>query len=251
MKTEQKWKIGDCLDLLPEIPDKSINLVFADPPYNLMELDAFVDVAVYRKWSSQYFNEIKRILKWNGTFIISGRPPVLCQLVTDLIDIGFVFREWITWHKVDSITPTKEYHSHNYECFAIFSKWIERIFNYIPVVSKTKNYSSERNLGSIWEHCKISSQHKEGTKHPTQKPLKFLERFILTYTNEFDTVLDPFLGSGTTLEACMNTNRNCIGFEINPQWESIYRKRLKIDNTKIGDYEHSEHLKEVEEWVKK
>lgn len=71
------------------------------------------------------------------------------------------------------------------------------------------------------------------TIHETQKPLLLWEYLIKTYTNEGDTVHDSCLGSGTTLEACMNLNRNCIGFEIDPQWEPIYRKRLRLDNTKL------------------
>jgi DNA modification methylase len=211
---------------LKEIENDSVNLVFADPPYNLIGLDIFVDGQVYRKWSIEYFKEIKRILKWNGSFILCGRPPILCQLVSDLIDMGFVFREWITWHKVDSITPAKEYHSNNYECFAIFSKWTERVFNHIPIKSKTDNYSSERNIGSIWEHCKISSNHKEGTKHPTQKPIKFLERFVQTYSNPNDLVIDLFSGSGTTAVACKTNNRKFIGFEINPEYIKMSDERL-------------------------
>ena len=218
---------GDCIEGIKKIEDSSVNLVFSDPPYNLVGLDIFVDGSVYRKWSIEYFKEVKRILTWNGTFILCGRPPVLCQLVSDLIDLGFVFREWITWHKVDSITPAKEYHSNNYECFAIFSKWTERTFNFIPVKSKTNNYSAERNIGCIWEHCKISSQHKEGTTHPTQKPIKFLERFIATYTKEGDLIVDLFSGSGTTSVASKTLGRKFIGFEINPEYITMANKRLE------------------------
>ena len=224
----------DGLECLKQIDKESVRLVFADPPYNLIGLDVFVDINSYRRWCKEWITEIKRILQWNGTFIICGRPPILCHLLNDIVNIGFVFREWITWHKVDSITASKTYHSNNYECFAIFSKWIDRIFNYIPVKSKTNNYSAERNIGSIWEHCKISSQHKEGTEHPTQKPLIFLERMIKTYTNEGDLIVDHFVGSGTIAVACKKSNRNFICSDINPEYIKMANKRL--NQKTVGDF---------------
>lgn len=224
----------DCIQGLRQIDSESVRLVFADPPYNLLGLDMFVDVSNYRKWVKQWCEEIKRILAFDGTFILCGRPPILCNLVVDLMEYGFVFREWITWHKVDSITPSKEYHSNNYECFAVFSKWIDRIYNHIPVESKSKNYGNERNIGSVWEHCKISSHHKEGTPHPTQKPIKFLDRFVRTYTNKGDLVVDMFMGSGTTAVACKQSNRDFLGFEINPEYIEMANKRLNF--TTVSDF---------------
>lgn len=216
----------DCLEGLNQIKKESVALVFSDPPYNLLGLDKFVGMSGYINWSKAYIEKIKNILKWTGTFILCGRPPVLCYLTKDILDMGFVFRDWITWHKLDSITHVDKYHSNNYECFAIFSKWIDSTFNYIPIKSKTNNYSKERNIGSIWNHCKISSQHKEGTKHPNQKPIEFLRRFVQTYTNENDIVLDPFVGSGTTAVACKELNRKFIGFEINEGYIEMANKRL-------------------------
>lgn len=224
---EQKIIQGDCLEVMKTFPDKSFDLVFSDPPYNLIGLDSFVDLSVYRKWSKQWIHECFRVLKPNGTFIISGMQPVLSYLLVDIAEEGRVFREFITWHKVDSITSTKEYHSRNYEQFVVFSKWMDTRFNYISTESTSKNYGKERNAGSIWEHCKISSNHKEGTKHPTQKPIKFLQRFLETYTDEGDFVLDPFMGSGTTLKAAQLTNRNATGIEISPEYCKIAQERLE------------------------
>lgn len=217
---------ADCRELLPLLPDKSISLIFSDPPYNVFGLDAFVDLSVYRKWSKIWIDECFRGLKNNGTFILSGRQPVLAYLLVDICDSGRVFREFITWYKIDGITPAREYYSTNYEQFAIFTKWMPRTFNFIPVEAKSRNYGSERNAGSVWEHCKISSHHKEGTEHPTQKPEIFLKRFIETYSNEDDLILDPFLGSGTTAYCAKKLNRKCIGIEIEERYCEIAKKRL-------------------------
>ena len=77
------------------------------------------------------------------------------------------------------------------------------------------------------------SQSGDSKNHPTQKPVALFEYLIKTYTNEGDTVHDSCLGSGTTLEACARTNRNCIGHEKLHDWEEHYRKRLRLDNTKL------------------
>jgi len=227
---ENKIYNMDCLKGLKEIKDESVSLIFADPPYNLIGLDNFVDLSVYRKWSNKWLDECVRVLDWEGTLIICGRPPVLNYLYIDLLEKGLVAREWITWHKVDSITPSKDKLSNNYECFAVFSKWTNRKFTHIPVQSKTANYSKERNVGSIWEHCKISSNHKEGTIHPTQKPIKFLDRMVNTFTDKGDLVLDPFMGSGTTAVSAKQNGRRFIGFELNKEYIEMIEKRLSETN---------------------
>jgi len=224
---QDKWVTiyhGDCREILPQL-DVKVDLVFADPPYNVIGLDSFVDLSVYRKWSKLWIDDCFRLLNNNGTFIIAGRQPVLSYLLVDICESGKVFREFITWHKTDGITPAKDYHSTNYEQFAVFTKWMPRTFNFFPVESTSKNYGNERNIGCIWEHCKVSSHHKEGTGHLTQKPEVFLERFIKTYSNENDLVLDSFLGSGTTCSCAKKLNRYSIGIDIEEKDCEIAAKR--------------------------
>lgn len=216
----------DILEGIKQIDDNTAKLVFADPPYNLQNLDAFISTQNYTKWVKDWLIESRRILTFDGTIIMCGRPPILNYICIEMEELGFVFRDWITWHKVDSITPSKKDYSNNYECFVIYSKWVDRIFHHIPIKSKTENYSKERNIGSVWLHPKISSNHKEGTIHPTQKPIKFLDRFIKTFTNENNLVVDLFVGSGTTSLASMQNNRRFIGFEINPLYIQIANERL-------------------------
>ena len=141
-------------------------------------------------------------------------------------EFGFIFYDWITWHKTDSITPKKDGYSTNYEVFIVLGKSSYRKFTHIPVDSKSGNYGKEVNIGSVWSHCKISSNHKEGTKHPTQKPIKFLDRFVRTFTDEGDIVVDDFNGSGTTALACAISNRKYIGFEIKPEYITMTNDRL-------------------------
>lgn len=233
IETTQEWDIGDCLELLPEVPDKSIDLMFADPPYNVIGLDAEVLSEIFMTWLNEWTKEIKRVLKPSGTLVFCGRPPMLNWITVKLLEEYFVLSDWITWHKLDSITHTQTKFSRNYEIFAIFNRpFVERKFNYISIESKTKNYNKTRNMGSVWEHPKISSHHKEGTNHPTQKPEKFIDILIRTFTDEGDCVLDTFLGSGVVLKTCMKLNRNCVGFDISDKWEHHYEDvKLEKKNT--------------------
>ena len=216
----------DCMQGLSKLEDNSIQFIFEDPPYNLIGLDVFMDSRVYVGMAKQRAKEYLRILKYDGSIVICGRPPVLCEVVLIMQEEGFIFSDWITWWKVDSITAKKDGYSTNYEVFAVFRRSPFTKFKHIPVPSKSGNYNAEVNIGSIWKHCKISSQHKEGTKHPTQKPIKFLKRFVETFAEEGDLVLDPFIGSGTTAVACVELNRNFLGFEINKEYIGMANKRL-------------------------
>jgi len=224
----------DCMDGLREIEDHSIQFIFEDPPYNLIGLDVFMDSRVYVGMAKQRAKEYLRVLKYNGSIVICGRPPVLCEIVLIMQELGFIFTDWVTWWKVDSITAKKNGYSTNYEVFAVFRRGQFSKFNHIPVPSKSGNYNAEVNIGSIWQHCKISSNHKEGTTHPTQKPIKFLKRIVETFTDEGDLVLDPFIGSGTTAVACNELNRDYIGFEINKEYIDMANGRLKQQTLKTG-----------------
>jgi site-specific DNA-methyltransferase (adenine-specific) len=85
-------------------------------------------------------------------------------------------------------------------------------------------------------------QNRIKNGHPTQKPVALFEYLIKTYTNEGDTVHDSCLGSGTTLEACKNTNRNCIGFELSNEWEPYYHKRLHLENPTLDSWDYTTTL---------
>ncbi len=131
------------------------------------------------------------------------------------------------WKKLKTLLEIKDGYSTNYEIFIVFRKSPFTKFKHIPVPSKSGNYNAEVNIGSVWRHCKISSNHKEGCKHPTQKPIKFLKRFVETFAEKGDLVLDPFMGSGTTAVACKELGRNFIGFEINKEYIEMANKRLE------------------------
>lgn len=242
MKTKQVWKIGDCLELLPSIPDKSIDMILTDLPYGTTQnkWDSIINLDVL-------WNEYKRIIKNNGAIVLTAQTPFDKLLGYKAIDI--LKYEWIwvkkqgTGHLNAAKMPLKDH-----ENILVFYKSLPE---YNPQIMPTRKRVQKRN-GQL-SKCTNYGDHKEIKKsvynskypcttlyfkndvgiHPTQKPVALFEYLIKTYTNEGDTVHDSCLGSGTTLEACMNLNRNCIGFEISDEWELHYRKRLKLDYPKL------------------
>lgn len=194
-QTTQTWKIGDCIDLIQEIDDKSIDLVLADPPYNLgidygqASNDLRDD---YDAWIGKWLRECKRI---SDKIIIT---PGIINL------IKYSGYDWIAcWWK-----PAAMGHcflgANNWEPILVWGKPIKQICD-------------------VFRAPIIPDKNLKG--HPCPKPINLFIQIINAYTYEGDTVLDPFLGSGTTLEACKRTNRNGIGFEINPEYEPIIKKR--------------------------
>lgn len=237
---------GDCLEIMKSFPERSINLVFLDPPYNDMrELTkhgettktraVFTDI--YIAWINKILVEVKRLLVLDGNIVFCGQPPFLNYLVVKALENLFVLTDWVTWHKVDGITPSPSSFARNFEIFVVLSlPYIQRKFNVIKIKSKTTKYNPERNIGSIWEHPKITSHHKEDVGHPTQKPEKLVGYLVKALTNKNDVVLDPFVGSGTTCVASQKLGRKWIGIDINPEYVEMAKKRLRKESQKITNW---------------
>ena len=243
MKTEQKWKIGDCLELLPEIPDKSVDMILTDLPYGITECKWDEVIPLKPLWE-QY----NRISKDNAVVILTASQPFTSVLVLSNVD---AFKhEWI-WikNRGSNFANTVREPMKEHESVLVFSKngkWTynkqmqertgtggNRIKYGVKFETSSENYRE-----FITQPHKIlpklrvpSSWQKFNTEvglHPTQKPVALFEYLIKTYTNEGDMVHDSCLGSGTTLEACYNLNRNCIGFELKNDWEKYYPQRIKV-----------------------
>lgn len=236
-----KIHCGDCLELMKEIPDESIDLILCDLPYGITQ----------NTWDSELNLELlwiqyKRIIKINGSILLTASQPFSSKLVTS--NIKMFKHEWI-WEKDGgsnfgntSREPMKE-HEH----ILLFSngKWT---FNRImeertgsrkgkDTISMRPNKQSEcygkfKNQG-VWNVPKLrvprSIQRfvRERGLHPTQKPISLFEYLIKTYTNEGDLVLDNCIGSGTTAVACKQLGRNFIGIELNPTYVEIANRRLE------------------------
>ena len=242
-----QYKIGDCLELMKELPDKSIDLILTDPPYNIhsLEWDNKIDWKIL-------FGEFWRLLKNKGNILIFGAEPMCSQIRLSQKK----YRYDLIWKKSKCGSPlTAQFMPmKKHENIMVFGNPASK---YYPILTKGKPYKRK------WTPIKVNNmkygikgveENNKGTRypttildfpqrwrrqdqlHPTQKPIKLFRWLINLYTDEEDIVLDPFLGSGTTLLVCCMTNRNCIGFEINPDYETIIRERIKADIPSIESY---------------
>lgn len=247
--SKQTWQIGDCLDLLPKIPDKSIDMILTDLPYGTTACSWDTVIPFEPLW-----NQYKRIIKDNGAIVLTASQPFTSALIMSNIEM---FKYCWVWEKSQAVGHLNGYKMpmKKHEDVCIFYKNIGT-YNYQIKLKNKKNIRPEtkkRNTTNCYgTHNKESNRKIKNNEtlptsiiyfencqdniNPTQKPVSLFEYLIKTYTNEGDTVHDSCLGSGTTLEACLNTNRNCIGFEISDEWVPHYKKRLKSDNSKLMDF---------------
>ena len=208
---------GDALEELKKIKDESIDLIVTDPPYNLNKdygnNDDKLEFSEYMEFSRSWLKECKRILKKNGTiYVFMGMRYISYIYMILEQELDFKFNSWITWHYTQGIGKTKGF-SPRHDDILMFTKSNKYIFNLDSVRVPQKYYRSVNNMrganpGNVWEFSHMHYCNKNRENHPTQKPEGLYERMILASSNEGDTVLDPFSGSGTALRVCQNLNRN-------------------------------------------
>jgi site-specific DNA-methyltransferase (adenine-specific) len=227
---------GDCLDIMPLIPDKSVQLILADLPYGTTacKWDSILDLNLLWK---QY----KRIIKDNGAIVLTASQPFTTKLISSNYEM---FRyEWI-WEKTlfSNFALVKKQPAKLHENILVFYKK-QPIYN--PQMQEGKPYTDKprkRTMGIIDDAIGIKkaienkgerypssvqkySNGNNGTKHPTQKPLELMKYLIKTYSNENDMVLDNTMGSGTTCLASKELNRKFIGIEKEPKYYEIACQR--------------------------
>lgn len=233
-EVKDKLIIGDTLDVLSRLPAKSVDLVCTDPPYNIgkdfgatfdkkdrIEQDRFTD-----KW----LKECRRILKNTGSIYIFMGTKYIARLYLKLEELGFLFNSWITWHYTQGIGKKRGF-SPRHEDVLYFTKSKNFTFNLDDIRIPQKYHRRINNMkganpGDVWEFSHVHFHMDVREEHPTQKPEGIIERIIRTSSNEGDMVLDPFLGSGTTVRVAKIMNRHYIGIDINPDYVAIARDRL-------------------------
>ncbi|RGM82923.1 MULTISPECIES: site-specific DNA-methyltransferase [Ruminococcus] len=228
---------GDALEELKKIPSKSVKLVVTDPPYNLNKdygnNQDDLEFNDYLEFSRAWIKEASRILTDDGAiFIFMGMRYI--SYIYEILEkeFGFYFNSWITWFYTQGIGKTKGF-SPRHDDILYFTKHPKKFtFNLDSIRVPQKFYRSVNNMrganpGNVWEFSHMHYCNKNRTKHPTQKPEGVFERIILSASNEGDTVLDPFVGSGTCLRVCQQTNRKGIGIDINPEYIAMSQARLE------------------------
>ncbi len=230
---------GDCLELMKDIPDGSVDLILADLPYGTTNCKWDTIIPFEPLWE-QY----KRAIKPNGAIVLTARQPFTSALV---MSNPKMFRQSWVWDKVIGVNfmNAKKMHIQGFEDILIFYKK-PPTFN--PQMEKGRPYKDNRETQHRTETEAIGSranyirQDNSGERyprgiirysardnrplHPTQKPVALFEYLIKTYTNEGDLVLDNVAGSGTTGVAAMNLNRNFILMEQEPEYVEIIKQRL-------------------------
>jgi DNA modification methylase len=228
---------GDALSKLKDIKTESIDLIITDPPYNLNKdyetTKDCLEFEEYLKFSKLWLSECKRVLKNTGTIYIFMGMKYISYIYSILEqDLKMHFNSWITWHYTQGIGKTKGF-SPRHDDILMFTKDKKNYtFNLDNIRIPQKYYRSVNNMrganpGNVWEFSHVHYCNNNRYQHPTQKPEGLYERMILASSNEQDIILDPFLGSGTLLRVCQQTNRNGIGIEINKTYIDIAKKRLK------------------------
>jgi len=257
-KTYAKIYNGDCFNIFPKIPSESIDLVFADPPYNMSkkrglgwkyskhitmqeEWDIF-SKDEYFKFNQAWIKECLRVLKHGGSLWV-------CGSFHNIYQVGFILQHLEDVKINNSVVWFKPNAQPNITC-RMFTESTEHLIWASKNGNGQKwkfNYETTKNLihddlnpkgkqtRNVWWIPLTPKSEKWAGAHPTQKPIELLRRIILSCTNEGDTVLDPFLGSGTTSVAAKMLKRNSIGIEKERKYLDIIRKRLNPVQRKINE----------------
>jgi adenine-specific DNA-methyltransferase len=241
---------GDCLDLLKQIPDSSIQLIATSPPYNLgKEYEKRLKLDTYVQQQSHVIAESVRVLKetgsicWQvGNYVDKGSIiPLDSILYPVFASLGLKMRNRIVWHFEHGLHCKKRF-SGRYETINWFTKTDNYTFNLDPIRVPQKypgkkhfkgplagHYSGNplgKNLSDVWIFPNVKNNHVEKTNHPCQFPVELVERLVLSMTDQGDRVLDPFLGVGTSIIAAIHHRRKGIGAEIVPKYIEIARQRI-------------------------
>jgi len=254
MMQENKIICGDCLEVMKDMPDKSIDMVLTSPPY-----DNLRDYKGYRFDFESIAKELFRITKQGGVvvWVVADETKAFCESLSSfkqaiffVESCGFNLLDTMIYHKSNYAPayPTLRRYANTFEYMFVFSKGKPKTFNPIQQDKVLKNYKNKRSYfrqkdGSqilkiidcdretkdaenVWTICPTKS--KGAGNHPAVFPEQLVIDHILSWSNQGDIILDPMAGSGTTLKMAKKNNRNYIGIEISPEYVEIIKKRLDL-----------------------
>lgn len=242
---------GDCLEMLRAIPAESMQLIVTSPPYNIgKEYEKRLRLDVYLRQQAQVIAECVRTLAptgsicWQvGNYVDRGAIiPLDTVLYPIFSGLGLRMRNRIIWHFEHGLHCSRRF-SGRYETIIWFTKSDEYVFN-LDAVRVPQKYPGKKyfkgpkagqyscnplgkNPGDLLVIPNVKSNHVEKTEHPCQFPVELIERLVLSLTNEGDWVLDPFLGTGTTVIAAIRHGRRGVGAETVPKYVQLARQRIQ------------------------
>jgi DNA modification methylase len=250
---------GDCRDILASLPPKSVDLIFADPPYNLQlqqelwrpnqtrvdavddDWDQFASFAAYDEFTREWLSACRRVLKDTGTIWVIGSYHNIYRVGSILQDLGFWFLNDVVWLKVNPMPNFRGMRFTNAHETLLWCKKSQDQKKYTFNYHAMKQFNDEKQMRSDWQIplCTGSERIKvDGVKaHATQKPEALLYRVILASSNPGDTILDPFFGSGTTGAVAKKLNRRYIGIEREERYITVARQRIATIQPATDDAE--------------
>lgn len=274
----QLW-YGDSIDWLKNIQTESVDLIFADPPYNIKKADwdNFESQEQYIEWSMKWISEAARILKKSGSLYICGFSEILADLKHPSSQY-FKSCRWIVWHYKNKANLGKDW-GRSHESMLLFRKSKNFTFNIdeirIPYgehtlkypshpQAKTSQFGKNSTTKKIWTPNPLGAKPKdvleipttcngmhEKTPHPTQKPEELVRKIILASSNENDIVLDPFCGSGTTPTCAEQLRRKWKACDISTEYLDWAANRIEliedwpIDKWKKYDFDNLKRRKSI------
>lgn len=225
-------EVSDCVNFLKQLPDNSVQLICIDPPYNL-ELTGWDIYDNYIEWASKWLNEAYRVLSHNGSMVIFGGIQFRDAKTGDLLDIiqyvrkntKFRLINTIIWYYKNGMSAHRFFANRHEEAI-----WLTKSNDYyfdldsvrvpyseedLKVALRDKRLNPEttrkgKNPTNVWEIGRLNGNSKERVGHPTQKPVKIIERFVKALSYPGAIVLDFFAGSGTVGRVCLNEGRHCM-----------------------------------------
>lgn len=252
MRTTHKIVLGDALKVLKSMPNNSIDLIFADPPYNMSKKNGLgwkyskhitmqeswdmFSKDDYFKFNLEWLKESERILKHGGSLWV-------CGSFHNIYQTGFIIQNYTNMKINNSIVWFKPNAQPNITC-RMFTESTEHLiwatkngegkrwkFNYEDTKRLIEDPLNPRGkqTRNVWDIPLTPKKEKWAGEHPTQKPEELLRRIILSCTDKGDIVLDPFVGSGTTSVISESLERNSIGIEVKKDYLNIIKKRLKTE----------------------
>ena len=238
---------GDCLPLLASLPRESIDLAFADPPFNIgYDYDVYKDrmaAADYVDWSKRWIKQVWRVLKPSGTFWLAIGDDFAAELkVAACQDCGFTLRSWVIWHYTFGVNCTRKFtRSHTHLLYFVknpksftFNDEAIRVPSWRQLHGDKRANPKGRIPDDTWQFSRVCGTFKERAGwHGCQMPEQVLGRIIRACSNPGDTVLDPFAGSGTTLAVAKKLGRRWLGFELS-EWYA-WQAQARLDEISLGD----------------
>jgi len=258
---------GDCIEELKKIPDNSIDLIFADPPYNMQlenelyrpnntkvagvddEWDKFASFSEYDAFCIAWLKECRRILKDTGTIWVIGSYHNIFRVGNIMLNLGFWILNDVTWYKTNPMPNFMGTRFTNATETLLWCSKGKELKKYTFNHKLMKKYNGNKQMTSVWQIGLCIGEERlkgaDGKKaHSTQKPEELLKRVILSTTKQGDVVLDPFFGTGTTGAVAKKLKRNYIGIERESAYITLAENRI---NRVKEFYEEADWMEEAKE----